>query len=325
MNPLVSIIIPCFNTEKYVAEAIESALAQTYPNCEVIVIDDGSTDRSLDVICSFGDRITWETGPNRGAPAARNRGAARARGDILQFLDADDTLYPAKLDLQVALLVRGAADLVACRISSFDTRSAQPNTGSDAAGACRKVDVLDYLARGGTLSCPGPILWRRDFFSVRGFRGHLPCCQEYDLHLRLAVRGATAVRLQQVLVNVRKVPGSISEDRVRLLEQRNQIRREIWQWLKDRDQMTDQRAAAFAAGAAHDGRAFLRRGMRDKADACFQLARKFHPGGGIDAAYGPLTRLLRYAVGPSLAEQLSSPFRMIRRRVREGIQATNRQ
>jgi glycosyltransferase involved in cell wall biosynthesis len=66
-NPLVSIIIPCYNAEEYVSEAIESALRQTYSNKEVIVIDDGSTDGSLDVIRSFGSRVRWETGPNSGA------------------------------------------------------------------------------------------------------------------------------------------------------------------------------------------------------------------------------------------------------------------
>ena len=66
---LVSILIPCYNAERWVGEAVQSALDQTYPKKEIIVVDDGSTDRSLDVIKSFGPRIRWETGPNRGANA----------------------------------------------------------------------------------------------------------------------------------------------------------------------------------------------------------------------------------------------------------------
>jgi glycosyltransferase involved in cell wall biosynthesis len=92
--PLVSIVMPCFNNEAYVAEAIDSALGQTYDNIEVIVIDDGSTDGSLDIIRSYGDRITWRTGPNEGACAARNKGLALARGEFIKFLDADDILLP---------------------------------------------------------------------------------------------------------------------------------------------------------------------------------------------------------------------------------------
>ncbi len=90
--PLVSIVIPCFNAEGTVGEAIQSALDQDYPNREVIVIDDGSTDKSVDVIRTFGDSIRWETGPNRGGNVARNRGLELARGTLIQFLDSDDIL-----------------------------------------------------------------------------------------------------------------------------------------------------------------------------------------------------------------------------------------
>lgn len=94
---MVSVIIPCYNAERWVAEAIQSCLDQTYSPIEVIVIDDGATDRSLEVIKSFGQRIRWETGPNRGGNCARNRGLALSKGQYVQFLDADDYLLPEKL------------------------------------------------------------------------------------------------------------------------------------------------------------------------------------------------------------------------------------
>lgn len=112
-KPLVSIVIPCYNAEKYVGEAIQSALDQTYPDCEVIVIDDGSTDGSLDVIRSFGDRIRWETGPNRGGCAARNRGYQTGSGVWIQFLDADDFLLDTKIERQLAGSASGVpADVI---------------------------------------------------------------------------------------------------------------------------------------------------------------------------------------------------------------------
>src|SRR5215813_6146334 len=104
MSAFVSILIPCFNAERWIAQAIESGLAQTYEEKEVIVIDDGSRDGSLEVIKSFGDRIRWETGPNCGGNAARNRLLQLARGRWLQYLDADDYLLPTKLERQVAFL-----------------------------------------------------------------------------------------------------------------------------------------------------------------------------------------------------------------------------
>lgn len=104
--PLVSIIIPCYNAEKYVAEAIQSALDQTYSNCEVIVIDDGSSDGSLEIIKSFGAKIKWETGSNRGGCAARNRGIDISKGTFLKFLDADDLLGKDLVEVQAERLSR---------------------------------------------------------------------------------------------------------------------------------------------------------------------------------------------------------------------------
>lgn len=100
---ITSIIIPCYNKRAYVGAAIESALAQTHP-CEVIVVDDGSTDGSLEEIRRFDGRIRWETGPNRGGSGARNRGLELAQGDWIQFLDADDILPPEKIAVQIAAL-----------------------------------------------------------------------------------------------------------------------------------------------------------------------------------------------------------------------------
>lgn len=87
MKPLVSIIIPCYNSELYIAEAIECSFNQTYSNVEVIVVDDGSTDRSVEIIKSFGDRIRFEKIDHQGACAARNRGLELSQGEFIQFLD----------------------------------------------------------------------------------------------------------------------------------------------------------------------------------------------------------------------------------------------
>jgi glycosyltransferase involved in cell wall biosynthesis len=94
----VSIIILSYNYESFVAETIRSALAQTYPNKEVIVVDDGSTDGSREVIARFGDRITTVFKPNGGQPSSYNAGFEQATGDIVIFLDCDDTLDPNACD-----------------------------------------------------------------------------------------------------------------------------------------------------------------------------------------------------------------------------------
>lgn len=99
--PPVSIIIPCYNAERFVGDTIESALKQSYPNIEVIVVNDGSTDGSLEVVQSFGDRIRVYSGPNRGASAARNCGFEMAQGDWIHYLDADDVIHPDKIAISL--------------------------------------------------------------------------------------------------------------------------------------------------------------------------------------------------------------------------------
>src|SRR5438128_899411 len=100
-NPLVSILIPCYNAERWIGEAISSALAQTWSEKEIIVVDDGSTDGSLQQIRKFDGLVRWETGPNRGGNAARNRLLELAKGEWLQYLDADDYLLPDKIAKQM--------------------------------------------------------------------------------------------------------------------------------------------------------------------------------------------------------------------------------
>src|SRR6266568_3504859 len=107
IRSFVSILIPCHNAERWVAQAVESALAQTWLQKEVLVVDDGSQDGSLDAIKKFGDRIRWESGPNRGGNSARNRLLELAKGEWLQYLDADDYLLPDKLEKQVCALGDG--------------------------------------------------------------------------------------------------------------------------------------------------------------------------------------------------------------------------
>jgi glycosyltransferase involved in cell wall biosynthesis len=108
---LVSIIVPCYNAREHLAETLESALVQTYPYTEIIVVDDGSTDGTADLIRSYGNRVIAEFGPNRGASAARNRGTALAGGAFIQYLDADDLLTPDAIERRVTALEETGADV----------------------------------------------------------------------------------------------------------------------------------------------------------------------------------------------------------------------
>ncbi len=104
MQPKVSVIIPAFNSAPFIAETIQSVLAQTYGNFEIIVVDDGSTDTTLDVLNEFGNQITVLTKANGGPASARNLAIRNASGKYIAFLDADDLWTPEKLAEQVAFL-----------------------------------------------------------------------------------------------------------------------------------------------------------------------------------------------------------------------------
>ena len=102
----VSAVIPAYNSGESIARAIESVLCQTYPADEIIVVDDGSTDNTAEMVQSFGERVIFIRQENAGASVARNTGIQAARFDWIAFLDADDEWVPEKLRLQVELLQR---------------------------------------------------------------------------------------------------------------------------------------------------------------------------------------------------------------------------
>src|SRR5262245_12357649 len=107
MNPLVSILIPAYNAQEWIADTLESAVGQTWPNKEIIVVDDGSRDQTLAVAQRCADRgVTIVAQPNQGAAAARNTAMAHSRGDYIQWLDADDLLSPDKIAAQIAAAAR---------------------------------------------------------------------------------------------------------------------------------------------------------------------------------------------------------------------------
>lgn len=124
--PLVTVIIPCHNAARWLAATLESALAQTWPALEILVVNDGSTDSSRAVAEGFAARgVRVADQPNRGASAARNHGLRLARGEFIQFLDADDLISPDKIAAQIALLrTRPPGTLATCAWGRFQTTPA---------------------------------------------------------------------------------------------------------------------------------------------------------------------------------------------------------
>ena len=145
MTPLVSILIPAYNAAPWIDATLESALGQTHPRCEVIVVDDGSTDETLTIARSKeakGVRVIAQ--PNAGAAAARNRALEVAQGDFIQYLDADDLLSPEKIRAQLATLASKPADTLAtCRWGRFEGDPASARFVDDI--VFRDFTPIDYL------------------------------------------------------------------------------------------------------------------------------------------------------------------------------------
>src|ERR1700678_360427 len=136
-RPLVSILIPCYNAVPYLGATLDSALAQSYPNTEIIVVDDGSSDDSLSVARGYEPRVRVLAGPQRGASAARNTATQESRGEYLQYLDADDLLLPDAVASRVQHLGDTGAD-----VASGDWRRLfQQADGAWTPGA---VETADY-------------------------------------------------------------------------------------------------------------------------------------------------------------------------------------
>ncbi len=195
MEKLVSVIIPCFNAERWLREAIDSCLQQTYPRIEIVVVDDGSTDNCLEIIKSYGNKIIWKTGPNKGGNYARNRGFALSRGEYIQYLDADDYILPEKIERQVFFLEGTGADVV---YGDWRYRRHLPDGTSflqDRKSSNKpKEDILESLLSDHWWVAPVALLFTRAAVdSCSGWDESLKGAQDRDFFISLVMNGAKVV------------------------------------------------------------------------------------------------------------------------------------
>ncbi len=187
---LVSIIIPCYNQEKWVAEAIDSALSQTYPHKEVIVVDDGSTDSSLNVIKRYGESIKIIEMPHQNGNYARNEGFRVSKGAFIQFLDADDYILSEKISKQVQAIKNNKYDVVYGdwkHIYSFENKK---KYFGDEKHESLKKDYIAELMKGWWVA-PVALLWSRSIVNaISGWDVTIEVAQDRDFFLSAAIEGA---------------------------------------------------------------------------------------------------------------------------------------
>ncbi len=215
-QPLVSIIIPTYNRQHFVTDAIDSCLAQTWPNCEIIVVDDGSTDGSADFLRQrYGSRICLIRQDNQGPGIARNSGIAAARGAFIHFLDADDQLHKRKIEIGLQAFQQHSDVAVvythfqfvasdgrrAIETPPFEQFSAEPFCELLRHAGCR-ILLSSSMYRAAALRAVG------------GFAAdvHFRSAEDWDLLLRLAAR-YKFYGINQPLVYRRMHDSMLSDDR----------------------------------------------------------------------------------------------------------------
>jgi glycosyltransferase involved in cell wall biosynthesis len=206
--PLVSIVMPVHNAERHLEQALLSALNQTYRPIEIITVNDGSTDRSAEILSRYDSRIVRLQQPNSGAAAARNAALAAAKGQYIAFLDADDLWAPNKLEVQVAYLeARADVALVASRwrvlsreteAAAFDTPARLDGLDADNPGRIKHPWIYNELLMDCVVHTTTVVMRRSLMEKIGTFDTALRRGQDYDYWLR-ASRATPIPRLEAQL------------------------------------------------------------------------------------------------------------------------------
>lgn len=308
----VSVVIPAYNVEGYVEDAVTSALRQTYPLQEIVCVDDGSTDGTLEILrdleAEHSDEVQVLTGPNQGACAARNRGMSVATGEYIQFLDADDVLLPEKVERDVAVLEENRESLLFGGFVEFKDKTEVKTRECDSYVSENPWVCLGRQNFGHTSSN----LFRTDAVERAGrWDEKRPFNQDYDLIARMLLEGASVAFARHKCTRVRRREDSISAGWGKEMRAARAVfDRDILSYLRSTD-------ADEESIAAFEEQAFLRLRQlyRHDPEAAVRLHRETFPdgydpvaGGSNTAAYCAAYRLLGF---PG-AERLKTAVQKVR-------------
>ena len=278
-TPAVTLVIPAFNAELHIAEALESARDQTLREFEVIVVDDGSTDATLREVERFAGELdlTIVRQSNGGASAARNTGIARARGRYCAFLDADDAMLPERLAAQVELLdAEPDLGLVHTDLMTFDESGIIHKTRRVFSDPCGGM-VLDRLLLDNFITTSTVMARKECLTEVGMFNVNRRISHDFELWLRMAARWKVGY-IERPLVRYRYRPGSLSHDKLETARDALGVLEAFWQ--EHPQHRRDQPALYRNSLAEHlstAGSAALRRGQRGTAVAYLTRSLRLDP------------------------------------------------
>lgn len=217
----VSVIVPVYNGDLFLAAAIDSILAQTYQDLEIIIVDDGSTDDSPQIAQQYGIKVKYYSQTNQGVAASRNLGLAAARGEYIAFLDQDDIFFPHKLSVQVGLL-------------ELNSNLGIANSGWEIVGQGGVQAAVQPWKQIPNLTSANLIIWKPVFLGamlfrrswldrIEGFDVTLEQTPDVDLVLRLANIDCPAAWVKQTTVQYRQHAANASKNTLRQAQELNQV------------------------------------------------------------------------------------------------------
>lgn len=222
----VSVLLAVFNAEKYISEAVDSVLNQTFRDFEFIIINDGSTDRTLDILKVYesrDDRIRLISRENKGLITSLNEGIDLANGEWIARMDADDISLPNRLEKQLQWVEKSGTDITGCWVKFFGSLDQRVWRGCVSDDAI-KVDML--------FKCPlvhPSVMMRSTLLKQLKYDHAAVKVEDYDLWVRAAQQGAIFANVPEVLLHYRRHPAQVTVvDRVRQLESTEDIRRNYW-------------------------------------------------------------------------------------------------
>lgn len=211
-SPKVSVIIPAYNISEFISDTLDSVLAQTFKNFEIIVVNDGSKDTvELEkVLENYADKIVYGRQKNLGASEARNAAICLSRGELIAFLDGDDLWFPNCLEKQVEFLEENHLDMVYCDAELFGDNFFKGNTYMETTPSSGEVNPISLINASCNVITSGTMVTRKILEKVNLFDTGLRRAQDFDLWFRLAKHGAKIVYQRNILAKYRESSNSLS-------------------------------------------------------------------------------------------------------------------
>lgn len=314
-SPLVSVVIPCYNSEEYISESIESALSQEYEPKEIIVVDDGSTDRSLEEIRRYSEDVQIiRNEENRGEAHTTNRAIENASGKFVKILHADDRLCAEVISEQVRQIEKVGENSIVFGDAKF-VEDDEAFHHRDEYRPKREEETWAHFLLTNNPHPSSPLHRKSLLEANEGFDPSVPM-PDHDFHLRLALNG----------VRFRHVPGDVSIVRIHdgpdRVQNQNHFEKEpkgLLNRIRDRWERADQAEMLsssvkryLAQDAWQGGRRALRSGYTEIAEQYFEYAKSAHPShiSGASSAYKWCVK----AFGPRPAERIAELKRQIARK-----------